>query len=59
MEVLTMNLNEVQTTIDNYFDKTQAEDLLNALTNYGMKEYDFGDIELIPDERIVGNAKIA
>ena len=54
-----MNLNEVQTKIDNYFDKTQADELLNALTKYGMKEYDFEDIEVIPDERIVGNAQIA
>lgn len=55
-----MTFEEVKTKVDNYFDKVSAEELLEKLTEkYGMREYDFNDIDAIPDEHLVGNAEIA
>lgn len=59
MEDIVMKLNDVKSKIDNYFDGVQPEELLQTLSKYGMKEYDFKNNEDIPDERIVGNAEIA
>lgn len=60
MEDVIMTFEEVKTKVDNYFDKVSAEELLEKLTEkYGMREYDFNDIDAIPDEHLVGNAEIA
>ena len=55
-----MKLEDVKFKIDNYFEKTSAEDILDKLTNrFGMQEYNLMDSNNIPDESIVGNAEIA
>lgn len=60
MEDLGMKLENVKSKIDGYLDNISADELLERLTGrYGMSEYDLNNIEDEPDDRLVGNAKIA
>lgn len=55
-----MKLEDVKDRIDQYLDSHSAEDVLQTLTEkYGMEQYDMENLDAIPDERIVGNARIA
>lgn len=55
-----MKLEDVKQKIDSFLDNISAEDLLQNLTEkHGMSEYDINNIQDVPDERLVGNAKIA
>ena len=55
-----MKLEDVKQKIDNYFENVHAEELLDTLTKkHEMREYDFNNVSEIPDEQLVGNAKIA
>ena len=55
-----MKLEDVKDKIDQYLDSHSAEDLLQTLTEkYGMEKYDMDNLDAIPDDRIVGNARIA
>lgn len=60
MEGVVMKLENVKSKIDAYFDGVKSEELVKTLTEkFGMQEYDFDNINAIPDEHIVGNAEIA
>ena len=55
-----MKLENVKSKIDAYFDGVKSEELVKTLTEkFGMQEYDFDNINAIPDEHIVGNAEFA